>query len=124
MRVKRQAAEIEGILRDIQSQLDNEAEQDREYRAQHKGAWTAVASEQLTREMRMDHSNYSKLLRQASESDALVRQLLNANRQSIQSQLVDKPRPASPGCAYATDESPGGRSVAQCATSSLSCFVS
>ena len=86
---KRQAAEIEGILRDIESQLDNEAEQDREYRAQHKGAWTAVASEQLTREMRMDHSNYSKLLRQASESDALVRQLLNANRQSIQSQLVD-----------------------------------
>ena len=98
MRILQKAAEIEGILRDIESQLDNEAEQDREYRAQH-GAWTAVASEQLAREMRMDPQTTASCCFRL-ESDALVRRH-ECRRQSIQSQLVDNARPAQPwmrGC--------------------------
>ena len=82
-----QADEIEGVLRGIESELDNEEKQDREYRSRHGAKWTAVQSEQLTREMRMDHSNYAKLLREAAESDALVEQLLSANRNIIRQQL-------------------------------------
>lgn len=37
----------------------------------------------------MDHGNYSKLLRQAADSDTLVEQLLNAKRNVIHVQLVD-----------------------------------
>ena len=42
-----------------------------------------MVSEELTREIRQDHANYSKLLRDASSSDKLVETLITNNRNTV-----------------------------------------
>ena len=65
--------EILQLLTSIDNDLNAEEKQDREYRSEQTGNWNSVVmSDELTRDMRHDHGNYLKLLRDASGSDALV----------------------------------------------------